>query len=139
MQILEGHHHFESRASHCTDGPVSPRVLPKLFCDAQDEHSCGAETCGRQAEAEANPYDSTEDDSTTVAVCSQDPSEQPEPGSLVLSPRRQIVGILVSTFNMRKTFTARAPTASTGFTNRDHDPLVRDWSYTVHHVRIRVQ
>ncbi|KAF9788404.1 Zinc/iron permease [Thelephora terrestris] len=97
-QIFEGHHHFESRASHCTDGPVSPRALPKLFCNAHDEHPCGTEACSHRTEAEPNPYDSTEDDSTTVAGCSQDTSEQPElesPGSPASSPRRQIVGILV--------------------------------------------
>ena len=98
VQIFEGHHHFESRASHCTDGPVSPRVLPKLFCSAQDQHSHGAKAHIDRTESEPNSYDSAEDDSTTVAGCSQDPNEQSEPEcaeSPASLPRRQIVGILV--------------------------------------------
>ena len=99
VQIFEGHHHFESRASHCTDGPVSPRVLPKLLCGTKDRQSHCAKVHSRRSEAEPNPYDSAEDDSTTVAGCSQDPSEQPDsegPETPASSPRRQIVGILVS-------------------------------------------
>lgn len=98
-QIFGGHHHFESRASHCTDGPVSPRVLPKLLCGAQDRHCHCAKAHNFH---EPNPYDSAEDDSTTVAGCSQDPSEQPDsegpegPECPASSSSRQIVGILVS-------------------------------------------
>ena len=102
-QIFDGHHHFESRATHCTDHPVSPRVLSKLFYDTQDKHSDGVVTHRHRTEPDTSPYDSAEDDSATVAGCSQDPSEQPEsetPDTPALSPRRQIVGILASVFTV---------------------------------------
>lgn len=98
-QIFDGHHHFESRAEHCTDGPASPRVLPKSFYNARDRHSDGVAAHRHRPESEPSPYDSAEDDSTTVAGCSQDHSEQPEQENAknpASSPRRQIVGILVN-------------------------------------------
>ncbi|KAF9652522.1 Zinc/iron permease [Thelephora ganbajun] len=98
LQIFDGHHHFESRASHCTDGPVSPRVLSKLFYDTHDEHPDGGTVHNHRKGPEPSPYDSAEDDSTTVAGCSQDHSEQSEsenPEAPASSPRRQLVGILV--------------------------------------------
>ena len=96
-QFFDGHHHFEPRTSHCADHPVSPRTLSKLLYDTQDKHSDGVET--HRHRTELSPYDSAEDDSTTVAGCSQVQSEQPEPENIetpASSPRRQIVGILVS-------------------------------------------
>ena len=98
-QFFEGHHHFESRASHCADHPVSPRTLSKLLYDTQDKHTDGVEP--HRHRTEPSPYDSAEDDSTTVAGCSRAYSEQPEPENLetpASSPSRQIVGILVSIF-----------------------------------------
>ena len=139
-QIFDGHHHFESRASHCTDDPVSPRVLPKPFDNAQDEHSDGITVHTHRTKPLSSPYDSAEDDSTTVAACSQDQSEQSEPESRETPaslPRRQIVGILVHTrFNRRSA--ARLLTVWVGSASRNHDPLVRHRSHVVDHVRIRV-
>lgn len=101
VEFFDGHHHFESRASHCTDGRVSPRMLSKLFYNTQDNRSDGTNAHSQRTEADPSSYDSTEDDSTTVAGCPQEPDEQPEPDSPATpasSPRRQIVGILVSVF-----------------------------------------
>lgn len=99
LRIFDGHHHFESRATHCTEHPVSPRVLSKLFYDTQDQNSDGVEIHRHSAESDPSSYDSTGDDSTTVAGCSQDHNEQLEPETPetpASSPRRQIVGILAS-------------------------------------------
>lgn len=92
-QIFDGHHHFESRASHCTDGPVSPRVLSKLFYNVLNKPD-GVQEHSHRTEPEASPYDSAEDDSTTVAGCSQD--HNPGSPASPASSRRQIVGILVN-------------------------------------------
>ena len=141
LQIFDGHHHFESRASHCNDGPASPRVLSKLFYNTQDNHSDGHMVHPHRTELLPSPYDSAEDDSTTVAACSQDQSEQPEPENRetpTSSPRRQIVGILVHNC-FGPMFAARALTVWVGPASRDHDPLVRYRSHVVNHVRIGVQ
>ena len=120
---------------------MSPRVLSKLFYNTQDNHPDGVTVHHHRTEPLPSPYDSAEDDSTTVAGCSQDQSEQPEPENretLASSPRRQIVGILVyNRFNPR--FLARVLTMWVGSASRDHDPLVRYRSHFVDHVRIGVQ
>ena len=63
----------------------------------QDKDSDGTAVHRHRTESEPSSYDSAEEDSATVAGCSQDHNEQPEPENTetpAASPRRQIVGIL---------------------------------------------
>lgn len=142
VQFFPGHHHFESRASHCTDGPVTPRALPKQFCDTHENHSDVSKDHIHRTETEPNLCDSSEDCSTTIAGLSQDPSELPEseiPESPASSPRRQIVGILVSVFIACSRTGNRSYGVRTGSASRDHDPLVRHRPHPLNYVRARVQ
>ena len=81
-------------------------MLSGLLYDTQDKHSDGINVHCHRTDPDPSPYDSAEDDSTTVAGCSQgsqDHSERLEPENPetpASSSRRQIVGILASIFTI---------------------------------------